>query len=320
MLKANRKIFILTNPASRSGTGNKILQKMEQIFTRDGCTPVILESSGKGGMKKLARQITEDGEEMALLVVGGDGSVNEVLNGIHDFSKVLLGVIPAGSSNDFSRAVGVMDPLEAAVRILRNLDEGQTIARDIGRVRYLDLESGSWKERFFNVSAGLGFDAAVCAQADHSPLKKILNAVHLGKLIYIATAVRLILTSRGTTFRIRLEGEKTEERLYRDTLFAVCMNHKYEGGGFMFCPDASAEDGKLDICVPSGITRLSFFRLFPLAYTGRHAGHRNVVLSKARKIRVEAGSPQYLHTDGEAVLRTTHMEAEVVPHVLRFLL
>ena len=88
----------------------------------------------------------------------------------------------------------------------------------------------------------------------------------------------------------------------------------------MFCPDASAEDGKLDICVPSGITRLSFFRLFPLAYSGKHAGHRCVVLRQAEKFRIEAAVPQYLHTDGEAVIRTTHMEAEIIPQAVRFLL
>ena len=320
MINKKTKIYILVNPGSRSGNKSKILKQMEMIFAGEGYSPVILESSGTGGMGKLARHVTEEQEKTVLIIVGGDGSVNEVLNGVCDLSRVVLGVVPAGSSNDFCRAIGASDPLDTAVRTVRNLKEGQRVVRDIGRIRYKDLSDGKMKDKYFNVSAGIGFDAEVCVAADRSPSKKVLNALGLGKLIYIATAIRLILTSRGERFRIRIRGKHPEKLQVRNTLFAACMNHRYEGGGFMFCPDARPDDGQLDICIPSGITRLSFFRLFPLAYTGKHAGHKNVILRQAEKYVIESHNPQYFHTDGEASAKTTYLEAEILPGAVRFLL
>ena len=320
MAHKETKIYILVNPGSRSGNRSKILKQMEMIFAGEGYSPVILESRGKGGMEELARRITDGEDETVLIIAGGDGSVNEVLNGVCNLDRVILGVVPAGSSNDFCRDIGASDPLAAAVRIARNLKEGERIVRDIGLVRYRDLSDGKMKERRFNVSAGIGFDAEVCVQADRSRAKKLLNVLGLGKLAYITAAVRMILTSRGGHFRITIGGKQPQKLHVRNTLFAACMNHRFEGGGFMFCPGARADDGRLDICIPSGITRLSFFRLFPLAYKGKHAGHKNVILHQADQFVIEARTPQYFHTDGEVFAKTTRLEAEILPGAVRFLL
>ena len=314
-------VHVLVNPASQSGAGLKIWEKVRERLRAEGVQPEVHMSDAQHSLSVLAEQVTAAGEELTLLMLGGDGSMNEVLCGIKDPDKVILGYIPTGSSNDLARAIG-QNSVDSALETI--IHSEKPVQRDLGELTYLDPETGKEKKRYFNVSAGLGFDAAACEAANRSSFKKLFNRLHLGKIIYLFAAVRLILTSRLNPFEIEWTeqdpqtGQSRKQLLKLDrTLFAVCMNHGYEGGGFLFCPDADAGDGKLDLCAAYDISRLRFLQMFPLAYDGSHVGHKGVEIRQASSFTLRTAVPCWFHVDGEVPGKTACMTANVLPGKLK---
>lgn len=333
---------IIINPASRSGEGRRLWAEAEPLFRESGREYQVHFSTEEQGIRRLAEEITAGSNPIDLVVMGGDGTLNEVLNGIRDFSRVRIGLIPTGSGNDFARDAGIsMNIREAAESVLRD-DNHRSL--DLGVIRWNSsglkdesdpAEGGSISEiseasglnlaeneRRFLISSGIGFDAQICYEADHSRWKKLLNKFHMGKLIYILTAIRLILTAKRAELTLRIESEtdrQPETLHFGDCLFAVCMNHRLEGGGFKFAPAASPADGLLDVCVASGISRLRFFVLFPRAYSGGHVGARGVHILRGNRIMIESDIPLHIHTDGEVPDRTRQAEIRVLPGAIHFL-
>ena len=161
-----------------------------------------------------------------MVVLGGDGTINEVVNGIQDYEKVILGYIPIGSSNDFARSLNIpSSPKEALELILAAHD---TCSINIGRLQYQD------RLKHFAVSAGIGFDAAICHEAVISKLKVALNKIHLGKLTYAGISLhRLFLT---TPQKMTVTLDHKEEFSFPSAYFAAIMNHKYEAEGSNSAP------------------------------------------------------------------------------------
>ena len=333
---------IIVNPASRSGEGRRLWAEAEPLFRASGREYQVHFSTEEQGIRQLVEDITATCDPVDLVVMGGDGTLNEVMNGIRDYSHVRIGLIPTGSGNDFARDAGIpVNIREAAESVLRD-DNHRSL--DLGVIRWSSCglkdaadpakgnsifesheSSGSDRavnERRFIISSGMGFDAQICYEADHSRWKKLLNKFHMGKLIYILTAIRLILTAKRAELTLRIEpapDSEPEILHFSDCLFAVCMNHRLEGGGFKFAPAASPTDGMLDICVASGISRLRFFLLFPRAYSGGHVGARGVHILRGKRITIESDIPLHIHTDGEVPDRTRQAEITVLPGAVRFL-
>lgn len=315
-------VHVLVNPASQSGAGLKVWKMVRERLLKEGIHPEVHMSGADHSLSALAGQVTASGEECTLLVLGGDGSLNEVICGIRDFEKVILGYIPTGSSNDFARALHQNSPLEALEAVIQNR---KYVERDLGEITYTDPENGQKKKRYFNISAGLGFDAAACEAANRSKFKTLFNKLHLGKIIYLFVSIRLILTSRLIPFEIEwtipdpaAHQPRTEHLRLSRTLFVVCMNHGYEGGGFLFCPEADDKDGLVDFCAAHDISRLKFLQMFPLAYNGGHVGRKGVVTGQAGTVTVRSSEPCWFHVDGEAPGKTACMTARVLLGRLRF--
>ena len=150
--------------------------------------------------------------------------MNEALQGIADPSKVILGYIPTGSSNDLARDLGIpKEPKAALDLILRN---AAPRVMDLGRLTYLD-EDQPEESRLFAVSCGIGFDAAVCAEAMHSPIKDTMNRIGLGKLTYLGIALKQLITARKVSCTLTLEDTVHNN----DELHAVFQRVHAHGGG-----------------------------------------------------------------------------------------
>ncbi len=220
---------VIINPASRSGRALALWKNAEHCFREAGISYKVYFSQYQGHIEKICRDLTSDGQDVKLVVFGGDGTVNEAINGIQDFDHVQLGYVPTGSSNDLARGLGLeKDPRKVLSKILKG-ETTRTV--DLGVVHYLDTENApqtnAYKStlqkdsadptdnssRRFIVSAGIGFDAAICQEVSVSPFKKVFNKLHLGKLIYLAVAIRLILTQKMVPATVTL----TEETARRAT-------------------------------------------------------------------------------------------------------
>ena len=333
-------LHIIVNPASSSGRGARVWKAVEKQIREDGQPYTVHFSTPARGIEQICEEITSDGNENTLLILGGDGSMNEAVNGIRNFERTRVGFLQIGSGNDLQRDMHLpRDQREIIASVLR----GQVVRRcDVGEVLFHDRHSilPGWEDpryarRLFNVGCGIGFDAECCWAAASSRFKSVLNALRLGKLIYLAAAIRLIFTSQMADCEIKFEGgtgceadgdagntshpEGTSLH-YKKLLFAACMNHQYQGGGFRFCPHASADDGRIDLCTASDIARPNFFRIFPHAYNGGHLRYRGVTEERSVSFTIRTDRPLWVQTDGEVTCRSSHITVRLLPGQLRLVI
>lgn len=301
-----RYTFIV-NPNSRSGKGGMIWEMIEPELIKQQVDYECHRTAYPGHAVKLVREITSDGMEHRLVVLGGDGTVNEVVNGISDMSRIILGYIPTGSSNDFARGLGLpKDPL-AALSVI--LNPGHIRSMDVGVLRR------AGKDRRFAVSAGIGFDAAICHQAAVTKLKLLLNRLKLGKLTYVVIALNRLFYDRPVKAEVILDDKPAGT--FRKVYFVAMMNNPYEGGGFYFCPKAKNDDRKLDVIIISGLPKLAVFLLLPTAYKGWHVHFPGIYLMQGRKVCIRAKRPLAVHTDGEPIYLRREVTAELLEEQIR---
>lgn len=282
---------IIINPNSRSGHGLAIWSRLEKILIKENVEYRTYFTMRPKEGTKIASDITSDGKEHTIVVLGGDGTVNEVISGICDYEKVTLGYIPIGSGNDFARGLKIPKRPEAALDIIIKKEHVQKF--DVGILEYQD------KRRNFAVSSGIGFDADICHEVVISPLKAFLNRIKLGKLTYVCVAFHRLVVTSPCDYTITLDD--AAPICYKKAYFVACMNNPYEGGGVKFGPGAKNDDGMLDLCIASGISKIKALMLFPMAFLGIHDRFRGVEIRRCRKATIETEKPLPIHTDGEPV-------------------
>lgn len=283
--------YFIINPASGSGKGLAIWKTVQSELDRlhVDYSHFLLRGPGEG--TALARSLSTSHRPCTLVAVGGDGTINEIINGLGSFENITFACIPTGSGNDFVRGLGLTrDPLDALHRIL---SPSKYLHINIGQL----LINGEPSPRNFAVSSGAGFDAAVCYSVDSSALKTALNRFHSGKLVYLLTSLWLLFTMERLTLSISIDDG--EPAVYEKSYFTAAMNLQYEGGGFRFCPDASPDDDMLDLIVVNGISRFHALCLLPLSLFGKHIGHSGIHVFRCRKAAIKSTDRLCFHTDGE---------------------
>ena len=245
-------------------------------------------------------------EPVYLLVVGGDGTINEVLNGITDFDKVRFGVIPTGSGNDFGRNLKLPKTPKESLReicaCIRKDQRGEALYRiDLGQVSW----EGCEKPRIFGISSGLGLDALVCKKALHSRLKQVLNRFHLGKLTYLALTVQSLFTMETANAKVVTEHGGY---ILPKMIFAAAMNLPAEGGGVPMAPHASVQDGLLSLGSASGIAKWQTFFLLPFLVAAKQEHINGFTIRNEKGFRLILDKPMVLHADGEYCADVTRVE------------
>ena len=290
---------IIINPASRSGKGIRLWQQEVVPYLEKNKIPYAAHFSNKqGDIAKIATPLAKAASKenhITMILFGGDGTFNEAIQHIDDFSNITIGYVPTGSSNDLARDLGVTKgPVEALDNIFK---DGHIHPMDIGEVVL-----GDGTKRRFAVSCGIGFDAAVCADVNQSTAKYVLNKLGLGKLAYVGIALTQLCSAAYPDVTIELDNGKTIS-LHR-YLFIVAMNHRYEGGGFKFCPMANSADGILDMCTVIKRPLPVLLCALVKAYSGKHFSFRGIKPYASSRFVITSSEPQWVHTDGEVVGKT----------------
>ncbi len=318
----------LVNPASRSGQGKKYWERIKPVLEARNIPYEVYFSKKVGDITTFARRLTAplaaEDREIHLIILGGDGTANEAVNGIADFEHTRFSYIPTGSSNDLARDLGISrDPLEVLEQILVSQKE---FPMDVGILHYNKawLPAGNsfqkveQDDRRFLVGCGIGFDAAVCQEILTSPFKKIMNRLGLGKLTYLGIALKQLIAAKNAQAWVQIgEGNVATVSLYQ-LLFIVCMHHRYEGGGFCFCPTANAADGRLELCSASNIPKWKILRILPTAFKGKHLRFKGVDTFSGSHIRIRTSTPLWVHTDGETTAMSDDVTLDCLTRVLRF--
>ena len=199
-------LYFIVNEKSKSGNAKQIWKEIEEVLKVRNVSYQAFVSEYRGHAGKLAAEICAmDDNDICLVAVGGDGTANEVINGITDFEKVRFGVIPTGSGNDLARGLSLSkDPKNGAIHILNAMKKSRedTWCMDLGEVNFGE------KKRLFAISAGIGLDALVCKKALKSTIKDILNKIRLGKLTYLVLTVQSLFTMQTADAEIFFDREE----------------------------------------------------------------------------------------------------------------
>ncbi len=312
--------YCIVNPSARSENRSNVSDRLAAALSDAGAAYEMIYTTGPEHASKAAGEISRqaDPEDPAVLVVlGGDGTLNETISGIENFDAVRLGLLPVGSGNDFALGIGLTRNEDALIaRILKNhvtrrIDIGQLTYEHQSGILARGRQTPPSASHYFAVSMGIGYDAAVCEEAISSPIKKSLNRIGLGQMSYGAIAVRQLISTPKVHARIEVDGQKTIE--IDRMMFAALMNTPYEGGGYMFAPDASASDGLLNLCAIGDIPKPLALGCFPVAAKGRHYGIPGVTHCTGRHFRITADTPLWVHTDGEVAVRSDAVVIDCLP-------
>ncbi len=237
-----------------------------------------------------------------VVVVGGDGSVNEVVNGVADLEGFDLGVLPYGTGWDFVRTYGISRRLEDAVATVL-AENVRTI--DLGLVTFRTWAGAEGRAYFANV-ASAGISGAIARRANET--SKALG----GKVSYYWATLAVFVGWQTGELRVSVDDEIRGGRMI-DVLVA---NGRYLGGGMMMCPDAEPDDGLFDVMMIGDVTKRDLLFVLPKTYRGKHLPHPRLELLRGRVVSVDADEPLPVELDGEQP-GTTPARFEVVPRALR---
>lgn len=308
-------LYFIVNETSRSGKTRQIWKDIQQSLIKADVSYEYMITQGRDHATKLASEISQRPEDnICIVVIGGDGTMNEVINGIVDFDKVRFGIIPTGSGNDFGGGLDLpKSPEENLQRIISSYKAGEDSYRavDIGLVRW-----GQNQKKLFGISSGIGLDAIVCKKALSSKLKNVLNKLGLGSLTYVLLTIITLFSMKTADFEISYDNNKST---LKKTIFAAAMNLRAEGGGVPMAPDANPYDGKLSISSASGIPKWITFLCLPFLVAGKHTHIKGFNLVSCREASIHSNQKMTLHADGEYVADVTDLTFGVYPQKLRLM-
>lgn len=299
---------IIVNPTSGRGTGERSIPQIETCLNAAHLEFDLVRTERPWHAASLAQAAVTDGYPV-VVAAGGDGTVNEVINGLMAAKKsgadnVAMGVLTVGRGNDFAFSMGIPSELEAGCQILAQ-NHRRTI--DIGRVT-----GGLFPEgRYFGNGVGIGFDAVVGFEA----LK--LKRLH-GFASYIVAALKTIfLYFQAPTIRVVID----DSEITLPALMVSIMNGTRQGGGFMMAPDGIQDDGFFDICIARQVTRLQMFPLITKFMAGTQAEHEAILMNRATRLSATAiDGVLPAHADGETLcVEGTELTVEILPRHLELI-
>ncbi|SDO48758.1 diacylglycerol/lipid kinase family protein [Alkalicoccus daliensis] len=290
----------IVNTTAGSGKGNKVWKKAEAALKKNG-TPYLVSFTEKPqDAGRLAKDLVQRGVN-AVVAVGGDGTVNETAE-VLLHKCIPLGVIPAGSGNDFARSLAVSNNVDQALSRIIEYQPKKIDVLSLGDSCCLTV-------------TGIGFDAAVAKAANESYLKKWFNAAGLGRLSYAAGVLHVLTSFSPTHMTITIDGHK---RVFTDVWLTAVANAPNYGGNIRICPDAENTDGYLNLCILHGRKKWPLLRRIPSICQGKHRPNKNISFFKGKDVHIHADSPVLVQSDGEVVTETP-VRVQILPGALTVL-
>ena len=281
--------LLIVNPAAGEGRAERLSPWLKQRLRFAGSGARLVETKAPGHARELALHAADGGHDR-VVAVGGDGTIQEVVNGLLEAgSSLSVGILAGGNGNDLARSLGL--PHRAADAFAVALGEGTT---RIDVARAMRGEGSTATIRYFVAAGGVGFDAQVAAA-----MAGRRRRWQRGRLGYALSTLRELQRFRNRAVHLTLETPEGEREIDRRVLFVAFANGPYYGGGMLICPDAALADGLLDLCLVGDISRLEAVRQLPGLYRGRHVNHPAVEFVRATAALLEGERGTLAHLDGE---------------------
>ena len=298
---------VIVNPVAGAGRTGREWPRIKGIFEGQGLRFEHDMTEAPGHAIELARRAAGNGYDM-VVSVGGDGTINEVVNGLYasgNIKDATLGIVSTGTGSDYIRTVGIPRRSEDACRSLLS-QKKRTV--DLGVVEY--TENGKKRERLFVNFAGFGFDAEIVRRTTR-------QFKALGSLpSYLLGVFATLVAYRNKDISLKIDGEELDKRVCT----VIMNNGKYGGGGMLTAPDADLSDGLLDVLIVGDLSKPDLLRSLPRIYKGTHLTHPKVTLKKAREIEVSSrNGAMQLQADGE-LLGEVPARFRVLPSLLNVII
>lgn len=297
MFRAMKHVFIVNPAAGKFDRTEGYRAMIDAAFQPRGLTYELLVSKAPGDCRSLARQAAESGEEVRIYACGGDGTLNEVVNGVVGFDNAAVTHFPGGSGND---AIKVFSNPAAFASIDRLLDAEET---RFDLIRCNDAYA-------LNVLS-IGFDARVgtdIARFKHLPLVT-------GKGAYILSILSNMLHGLSAQYTVTLGSGETISG--QKTMICIC-NGRWYGGSFNPMPEAEPDDGILEVLVVDKVNLLQVASVVGQYQKGHYADFPELICHyRCADLRIECKEPSVVNVDGEAI-HTTDAKISLVPHAIRF--
>jgi len=309
---ASESVYIIANPNSGGGKANRLLPRLEEGLREIGVPGSVRRTRGPGHAAELAREAMEDGVSR-VLVVGGDGTIHEVANGIlgdDGAERPALVILPVGTGNDFHRMVRGPGGLPGALRLIQ---EGVPRAFDVGEVRW------AGQHRFFVNLLGVGVDTEVLRRRER--FTRLSGVVQ-----YLAALGTALVRFEHVPLAVDFPenpgshgGVEHQPAILADVLLAAVMIGPSVGGGFFLAPSAEPDDGLLDIFVAERLKLIQIMRYLPRALRGRLGTEPEIHVAQVASLRFRSpdGRPFAFELDGELMdTEATSLEIGIRPQCL----
>lgn len=295
-------IKVILNPVAGRGFSLKAEPEIIKYFNEINLNVELVQTNEKGHAIELAERAILDGFK-TVVAVGGDGTTNEVVNGLMKAAQKgkegILGLLATGTGSDFTSNVGMPSDLRKACQRIKN----GTIRRvDIGKFR-IPGQAGC----YFANQLGIGFDGTATVVAKR--YKRLR-----GMALYLPVVINTIFVTNKAT---RVSIECDDQQFNLSTVQISIANGAREGGGFYMAPEAKVDDGFLDVCIVEAMNKLTMLSLVPKFMNGSHVTHSKTKVLRTRHIKITSPDNLIAHYDGELLFTEGHeISCEIIPQCL----
>lgn len=283
-----KRAIVVLNPVAGKGEGLSrkpwLIERLDQMELQYK----LQVSQSEGEIEQIARNLDEKETDL-LIVVGGDGSLVEAVNGLIGKS-IALAVLPMGTGNDF-------------VRSLEDKIDPETVLRAIETDSLRSVDVGMTNDRFFINVTGFGIDSYILANMEK--IKRFFG----GSAAYFVSTIYTLLGYRSQRVRIRFDDQDFE----KDVMLTAICNGRYFGGGMMISPNSCVDDGLFDLVIVRKLGKLKFIRLFKRVYKGTHIEVDEVEVYRSSRFVIESETEIPINVDGN-LYGTTPLEVRVTAH------
>ncbi|MBH0163495.1 diacylglycerol kinase family lipid kinase [Fictibacillus sp. 7GRE50] len=299
-----KKYFFIIN--ANNAKAIQSFDQLKNVMDKESISYRTFYTEYSGHATEIAKKITYINKDdiKAVIAVGGDGTVHEVLNGMKENPSIPLGFISGGSGNDIVRVL--TKEVKGVKKQLLYLKRNRTVKTDSGSIQLLGRSN---KIQSFISAVGIGLDGEVAKFTNEATYKKYLHKLKLGSLAYVFTLFKVLKFYVPDSMEIRIDGH---EHQFSNVWLVAVGNMPYYGGGMKICPSAKCNDGVLDVCIVHDLSLFKLLLLFVSVFWGGHVNVQGVSQFKGKEIEVITRKSVAIHADGE-YKGTTPVRIEVQP-------
>ncbi|WGS64714.1 diacylglycerol/lipid kinase family protein [Marinitoga aeolica] len=300
-----KEYFLIVNPHSSGAKAIKLWPNIKETLEKEGFKFEYEFTKGKMDAYNITIDAIKKGYRK-IIAVGGDGTANEIINGIFnqnyvDTKDIVVGVIPTGTGNDWGKTIGIPNDYLQAINII---NKGNIFTQDIGKVLY--YENNEKKERYFINIAGMFFDAVVTKNTNKSKDKN-----KSGTFSYLLNLLTTLFKYKSQKAEINIDGKIIKEKIFTMAV-GIC---KYSGGGMKMLPNAIPNDGYFDITLVKEVPKFQVIRNIKKIFDGTFVNLKWVKQFKAKNVKLTSKDKIYLEVDGEN-LGYSPFEFEILENAL----